>query len=141
MPEHVVAQIQTVFFFPTEMRINNHNLDPCVFFCFFDIHIRATLTCPPGVTAAVAARWVATVCMAAVAALAALQAICSILKVIESRCQNNTQNITRMVLYIFFKKKGFTGQGSSQCSPLHPGEHVQIPSTGSQAAPLAHKQV
>lgn len=65
------------------------------------MHIRATLTCPPGVTAAVAARRVATVCMAAVAALAALQAICSILKVIESRCQNtgiNTQNITRMVL-------------------------------------------
>lgn len=46
----------------------------------------------------------------------------------------------------FFKapsqlKDRLTGQESSQCSPLHPGEHVQMPSIGSHAAPLVHKHV
>lgn len=38
-------------------------------------------------------------------------------------------------------KQRLTGQDSSQCCPLHPGEHVQIPSIGSHAAPFAHKHV
>lgn len=38
-------------------------------------------------------------------------------------------------------KERLTWQDSPQCSPLHPGEHVQMPSIGSHAAPLAHKHV
>lgn len=40
-----------------------------------------------------------------------------------------------------FMKISLTGQDSSQCSPLHPGEQVQIPSMGSHAAPFAQKHV
>lgn len=38
-------------------------------------------------------------------------------------------------------KKILTGQDSWQRSPLQPEEQVQEPPIGSQAAPLAHKQV
>lgn len=109
------------------------------------ISCSAILTCPAGVAATVATHWITTIGMATVTALATLQPIGAILTTINTfRYIFKTPHKATMRqagLFAAQLKDRLTWQDSSQRAPLHPGEHVQVPSIGSHAAPLAHTHV